>query len=148
MSEPEERKLPELPHDVIVDILSRLPCKSLLKFRCVSKQWNSIIRSHKFNKLQLSKSISDTSRQRVLLRLKPSFCSINYDDLDDFVEGHFEVISREDVPPLLADVYFLYGSYVVGQCHGLFCIKQIKWEETSFILWNPTTRESKEMGEK
>ncbi|CAM8915227.1 unnamed protein product [Rhodiola kirilowii] len=66
MSEPEERKLPELPHDVIVDILSRLPCKSLLKFRCVSKQWNSIIRSHKFNKLQLSKSISDTSRQRVL----------------------------------------------------------------------------------
>ncbi|CAM8921454.1 unnamed protein product [Rhodiola kirilowii] len=146
MSEPEERKLPELPHDAIVDILSRLPCKSLLKFRCVSKQWNSIIRSHKFTKLQLSKSIGDTSRQRVLLRLKPSFCSINYEDLDDFVEGHFEVISREDAPPLLADVdFFLYDSYVVGQCHGLFCIMMSKREETSFLLWNPTTRECKEV---
>ncbi|CAM9002585.1 unnamed protein product [Rhodiola kirilowii] len=59
----EERELPELPHDVIVDILSRLPCKSLVKFRCVSKQWNSLIRSHKFAKLQFS-TVTDPGLDR------------------------------------------------------------------------------------
>lgn len=32
-----------LPLDLIVEILKKLPTKSLMRFRCVSKQWSSII---------------------------------------------------------------------------------------------------------
>ncbi|CAM8915226.1 unnamed protein product [Rhodiola kirilowii] len=137
MSE-EERELPELPHDVIVDILSRIPCKSLVKFRCVSKQWNSLIRSPKFAELQFSRSFS---RQRVLLRSKP-FWSINYDDLDDFFEDQFEVMNEEDAPPMLADVD---DADLIGECNGLICMALTKQDQRSFLLWNPTSRECKEV---
>ncbi|CAM8968015.1 unnamed protein product [Rhodiola kirilowii] len=138
----EVRELPELPHDVIVDILSRLPCKCLVKFRCVSKQWNSLIRSHNFTKLKLSRSIGDTSRQRVLLRLKP-FYSVNYDDLDDFCGCRRKVIHEEDTPPPLANVNTFYNDYLVGECNGLICIMLKYSYGRIFLLWNPTIREFK-----
>ncbi|XP_010480512.1 PREDICTED: F-box protein At1g30790-like [Camelina sativa] len=41
-------KVEALPTDLEVEILSRLPSKSLMKLRCVSKIWSSIIRSQRF----------------------------------------------------------------------------------------------------
>jgi hypothetical protein len=32
-----------LPHDVVSDILSRLPVKSVCRFRCVSAEWRTLI---------------------------------------------------------------------------------------------------------
>ncbi|KAL9689398.1 hypothetical protein QQ045_009783 [Rhodiola kirilowii] len=56
----QEQQLPNIPHDIMVDILSRLPAKSLLKFR---------------------RTMANASQQRVLLSVKP-FWSIKYDDLE------------------------------------------------------------------
>ncbi|XP_010480603.1 PREDICTED: F-box protein At1g30790-like [Camelina sativa] len=41
-------KLDPLPTDLEVEILTKLPSKSLMKLRCVSKIWSSIIRSQRF----------------------------------------------------------------------------------------------------
>ncbi|GAB2298454.1 hypothetical protein Dimus_032519 [Dionaea muscipula] len=35
----------ELPKDVVVEILARLPTKSLIRFKCVCKRWFSLIGS-------------------------------------------------------------------------------------------------------
>ncbi|OEL25973.1 hypothetical protein BAE44_0013003 [Dichanthelium oligosanthes] len=32
-----------LPHDLVVEILSRLPAKSLCRFKCVSRSWRTLI---------------------------------------------------------------------------------------------------------
>ncbi|XP_039157315.1 putative F-box protein At3g16210 [Eucalyptus grandis] len=34
---------PKLPHDAVVQILKRLPVRSLLRFRCVCRSWRSTI---------------------------------------------------------------------------------------------------------
>ncbi|KAL0676911.1 hypothetical protein Bca4012_004892 [Brassica carinata] len=47
-----------LPTDLITEILSRLPAKSLARFRSVSKQWASIIDQTQFKHLFLTKSSS------------------------------------------------------------------------------------------
>lgn len=41
-------KLDQIPTDLEVEILTKLPAKSLMKFLCVSKMWSSIIRSQSF----------------------------------------------------------------------------------------------------
>ncbi|ESQ46493.1 hypothetical protein EUTSA_v10000643mg, partial [Eutrema salsugineum] len=55
-----------LPLDVMVEVFSKLHVKSLFKFRCVSKQWCSIICSRSFIDSFMSLSLS---RPRILLCL-------------------------------------------------------------------------------
>uniref|UniRef100_A0A2N9I433 F-box domain-containing protein n=1 Tax=Fagus sylvatica TaxID=28930 RepID=A0A2N9I433_FAGSY len=45
-----------LPKDVIIEILSRLPAKSLLRFKCVCKEWCSIIQDQVFIETHLNKA--------------------------------------------------------------------------------------------
>ncbi|KAM7488526.1 hypothetical protein LguiB_026010 [Lonicera macranthoides] len=45
-----ESELLHIPQEIIDDILSRLPAKSLLRFKCVCKQWCSILSNPNFKK--------------------------------------------------------------------------------------------------
>ncbi|ESQ46842.1 hypothetical protein EUTSA_v10028258mg, partial [Eutrema salsugineum] len=49
----QEKKIMELPHDLMEQIFERLPVKSLLRFKSVSKRWKSTIESPNFNKRHL-----------------------------------------------------------------------------------------------
>ncbi|BAU01233.1 hypothetical protein VIGAN_11042400 [Vigna angularis var. angularis] len=46
----------KLPDDLIPEILSWLPVKNLMRLRCVSMTWNSLIMNPYFVKLYLKKS--------------------------------------------------------------------------------------------
>ncbi|XP_010476675.1 PREDICTED: putative F-box protein At1g31090 isoform X2 [Camelina sativa] len=48
-----------LPNDLIYEILSRLPAKSIKRFRCVSKLWESIICRKDFTELFHTRSLSN-----------------------------------------------------------------------------------------
>lgn len=57
ISDKEEQKEKEkedqnlgLPHELIVEILLRLPIRSLLRFKCVSTSWRSLISNPHFTK--------------------------------------------------------------------------------------------------
>ena len=49
----------ELSPDIIEEILIRLPIKSLLRFRCVCKEWKSLIGKNNFIKAHMNRAISD-----------------------------------------------------------------------------------------
>lgn len=59
--------LDNLPNEVIVEILSRLPLKSLVSFMSVSKTWYSLISSPHFIATHLNRAISDPQYPPYLL---------------------------------------------------------------------------------
>ncbi|CAA0320771.1 unnamed protein product [Arabidopsis thaliana] len=56
--------LDSIPTDLILDILSRLPTKSIARFHCVSKLWSSMLASQDFTRLFVNRS---SSNPRLLL---------------------------------------------------------------------------------
>ncbi|XP_012833178.1 PREDICTED: F-box/kelch-repeat protein At3g23880-like [Erythranthe guttata] len=128
--------------DHIEEILSRLPVKSLLRFRCVSKSWRALISSKRFIKAHLEHSRKDTTNftRHVIvststppggIRLKhcslpPLFCGLVADSSD----VDFPITNR-------------VGSVCIrGNCNGLVCVVI---DKKHIYLWNPSTRKFKEM---
>ncbi|KAM7503293.1 hypothetical protein LguiB_002197 [Lonicera macranthoides] len=130
-----------IPPELILHILSWLPPKSLLRFRCVSKSWCSLISSPNFitmhtRKLKLTNPNATT---RTLVRhysktLKKELYSVHFDnesfDLDNDVKIEFPFRSQ-------ARYYFR----IVGCSNGLICLSDDLFGYTNIIiLWNPAIR--------
>ncbi|KAK6138796.1 hypothetical protein DH2020_027460 [Rehmannia glutinosa] len=125
--------IPKLPDDVIIEILSRLPVQSILKFRCVCKSWLSSISSQKFVKTHLknSKKDSDFRQHRIMLNCRGNFKQFSVRSL--LYEPIIDTFDTNDVAynPTKS------VNWVVGSCDGLICVATNKKD---LILWNPSTR--------
>ncbi|KAK6133845.1 hypothetical protein DH2020_032395 [Rehmannia glutinosa] len=124
---------PELPGDVIIEILSWLPVQSILKFRCVCKSWLSSISSQQFVKTHLRNSKQDSNfrHHRIILNCRSNFKQFSIPSL--LYEPIIDAFDMNDVaynPKKLAN-------WVVGSCDGLICAAINK---KHMILWNPSTR--------
>ncbi|KAL3721389.1 hypothetical protein ACJRO7_033820 [Eucalyptus globulus] len=114
---------PKLPNDVAVEILKRLPARSLFRFRCVCRSWRSTIDDSRFVALHWSHSALDTSsRYLVCLDLG-----------DDAVQSPCSLFPNDD----------RYG--FVGSCNGLICVAKSSGDgiERAVYLWNLFTRKHK-----
>ncbi|KAJ1424958.1 F-box-like domain superfamily [Sesbania bispinosa] len=124
---------PPFPCDLICEILTRLPVKSLMRFKCVCKQWKSLISDTHFAKLHLSRSTMDPtmSHHQLLLPTRT---------------GQGEVIScsvkslfNDPVTPYENVEFRLRHKYeILGTCNGLVCLTDYR---NGYVrLWNPSTR--------
>ncbi|GMP56610.1 hypothetical protein CsSME_00021029 [Camellia sinensis var. sinensis] len=103
--------LPSLPEEIVIEIFSRLPLKSLVKFTLVSKQWRALIQSV---------SVKIVPRNNVLVRGRFSLHSIDQDFLVKIVDE-----------PVKKNPYEIFGS-----CNGLLLIRI----RDHLFLWNPLTK--------
>ena len=128
---------PILFDELIIDILSRLPVKSLLKFRCVSKPWKSLISYIHFVKKQLRQSNTNLHINHHRLLLAPS--KINCESAESCsVKSLFDnsfTIAEDLSYPLICKKYG-----IVGTCNGLVCLADTNSKSMHIRFWNPTTR--------
>ncbi|XP_057801697.1 F-box/kelch-repeat protein At3g23880-like [Salvia miltiorrhiza] len=131
-----------LPKEIIEEILPRLPVKSLLRFRCVSKSWGSLIVSKIFVKKHHQNSMNNPSfpQQRVIIQKNsdewPMQCS-----LMSILSGPTNTIP---LSPLADPTNTTVTGYEIrGCCNGLLCIRN----DENIQLWNPSTRISKKLPE-
>ncbi|GMI96157.1 hypothetical protein like AT3G23880 [Hibiscus trionum] len=122
---------PSCPQEIVVEILSYLPVKSLLRFTCVSKSWKTLKSDPFFIKKHL-KTDPKFSKKRVL---------INSGGAQIRGITTFSVNAIFD-DPIVTNTTFEDLSYewVVGSCDGLICIAT---SQDAIILVNPTLRVSK-----
>ncbi|XP_050217357.1 F-box protein At3g07870-like [Mercurialis annua] len=120
-----------LAEDVIFQILSRLPAKSVLKFSCVCKLWNSIIKSPNF----ISTFSSNRHHPYILLShidCDVYKCSMRFDDKD-----FDEYVSLQPLCKLPSKYE------VIGSSNGLVCLNYYESSHIyKLIIWNPCIRKS------
>ncbi|CAL9216051.1 unnamed protein product [Arabidopsis halleri] len=120
-----------LPHDVCEQILERLPVKSLLRFKCVSKQWRSTIESRRFKETQLIRRQSQDPDVLLVSVADNSVANPNIEALKSLVVG--SSVSVKIPTPWENTLYQVCSS----SCDGLVCLYDV---DNSSIVVNPTTR--------
>lgn len=125
---------PDLSEDVILEILLRLPVKTLVRFKCVCKQWYTIIESQSFIKQHFGQR---SNQERLLVR----HYKCNEDlhayalFLDDVCSG-FEEPAHLQMPNLIFEL--------LGPVNGVFCLVG---QSRDLALLNPATRQLKPLPE-
>ncbi|KAK6134424.1 hypothetical protein DH2020_031856 [Rehmannia glutinosa] len=126
-----------LPQEVLINILTRLPPKSLIKFRCVSKSWNSLISSPYFITLHAQQSTCATNHFIIRSYSKNQNAEIYsvHSDSDEFHEQNDIRIEN----PFRDSTRFYYR--IVGSSNGVLCLSDNLFGHThSIFLWNPVIR--------
>ncbi|XP_057427043.1 F-box protein CPR1-like [Lotus japonicus] len=130
------------PLDLLMEILSWLPVKTLIRFACISKSLKSLIfNDPSFAKLHLNRSPKNT---HILLNIEDE--PYEFENEDSWVVPCSVDCLMED-PSSMIDVeecYFLKGNHlVIGSCNGLVCLGNFydvgPIEEFWVQLWNPST---------
>ena len=114
----------DLPQELIPAILLRLPVKSLLRFKCVSRSWFSIISDDTFAKLQFE--LSAASNHKILCYGDSELRSI---DPDAMFHDH------PDTVKLLVPHHLPVYVSIQGSCRGFIMLQQYP----DLIIWNPST---------
>ncbi|KAM3222292.1 F-box protein like [Capsicum annuum] len=139
-----------LPPNLLLEILSRLPVISLLRFRCVSKQWCSLISSPHFISIHLSLA-TVMATPNATATATPLFL-LRHLSIRPKKQEKYSVYlhpSKTENLILVKELNFPFktdsGNHfrVVGFCNGLFCLSDdfFRYRDT-VILWNPAIRKS------
>ncbi|XP_047329381.1 F-box protein At5g07610-like [Impatiens glandulifera] len=127
-------------HDLLLEILIRLPIKSLLRFKSVSKQWQSVISDQRFARRWRPTSSSPSGLFfHWFLSVYVSLPHIDFIPLDN------KINSSTTYPPNLQFFPYLYGVKFMNSANGLLCcvvcskLKPIK--VFSYHVINPSTRQ-------
>jgi len=121
--------LPYLPHELIIQILLRLPVKSLIRFKCVCKSWFSLISDNHFANSHFEITASTHTRRILLTNVFPDFEPISI----DFEPSIHDDIASPDLHYLFPDSYF--GLQIKGSCRGFILLHA----HSNFYLLNPAT---------
>ncbi|PHT29252.1 hypothetical protein CQW23_31124 [Capsicum baccatum] len=128
--------------EIVVDILSRLPVRSLLRFKCVSKIWMALISEPYFTMKHLKLAKNNQNSPKILF-------------LKDMFTSHLSSLTPASLPLAqftenVQKLDWLYGSKprnckIYCCCDGLVLVGVRKYDNIihlMILLWNPSTRES------
>ncbi|XP_051187801.1 F-box protein At5g07610 [Lolium perenne] len=124
-----------LTNDLVVEILSRLPARSVCRFKCVSRTWRDLI-SHSVNRKKLAQTLA-------------GFFTMHDDDTDTMPWSvlHFTNVSGR-APPLISPSFDFLPVHTrvfpLNSCNGLIlCACDPIGDMTEFhdFVCNPTTKE-------
>ncbi|KAK1394868.1 F-box and associated interaction domain protein [Heracleum sosnowskyi] len=118
---------------LIAEILCRLPVKILLRFRCVSKPWRSLIDSPCFVKAHVKRSIECKIKPGIIINSFFSY-SVDFDSL------HNNAPTAIQISEPLRTLLFATGD--VGSCNGLHCLYNL---QSDLFLWNPAMRKYRKL---
>ncbi|KAK9070119.1 hypothetical protein SSX86_010519 [Deinandra increscens subsp. villosa] len=122
----------DLCEEIIIEIFSRLPTKSLLRFRTVSKSLYALIGSPRFIR---SHALRSPKRYAITheVRHQEHARSLNMYT----IHSESQLSSYAGITP----IKYPFGNnrtHIMGSCDGVLCVYD--WTMKAFHLWNPSIR--------
>ncbi|KAL1823869.1 hypothetical protein ACET3Z_010647 [Daucus carota] len=148
----EQVEINKMPEDMMVEILSRLPVKTLVTLRSVCELWKSYISHPHFANLQIARNMTNPE-------FYDFFIAHCYDEGRRWPykpsQHKLYVINKKNIhKPMALDLPLPSCSEpnrfsVVGSCNGLLCLAYFgsrkKKRQHRIYLWNPVTRQHKDV---
>jgi len=119
----------DLPPEILAEILSRLPVKSLFRFRSTSKSLKSLIDSQKFINLHLKNTLNFNL---ILCHNYTNFYQLRFPNLTTPIPLNHPFTRRNSKNIVL-----------LGSCNGLLAISNSEFvfsNPKEITFWNPTIR--------
>ncbi|KAI8557007.1 hypothetical protein RHMOL_Rhmol05G0300400 [Rhododendron molle] len=135
-----------LPFEITIEILSRLPVKSLLRFKSVCKTWYDLIKTHYFvsKHLQTQSTLNSTSLLVTTYNRKTKNHAVSLVSNDGPIILDFPFLKRRKFTlrsrEYTGKSYFSIG----GICNGLVCMNLTSFG-SPLVLCNPSTRQFREL---
>ncbi|OMO67795.1 hypothetical protein CCACVL1_20309 [Corchorus capsularis] len=126
----ERQRQIEIPGDVLMDILAKLPVKSLKRFSCVCKSWSSSFQTSYFVTQHYQNNLQNNNLNFLVHFYDNKSSSENSSPLST------EKVKDFSVEEKISDFR------VIGFCNGIFCLRDFSRQGRDG-LWNPSTREFK-----
>ncbi|KAK7355366.1 hypothetical protein VNO80_14621 [Phaseolus coccineus] len=127
-----------LPEELMMEILSRVPVKDLMRFRCTSKWMSHLVLDRAFVKLHLQRCSKNTN---ILLTIgdyesNETIYSATSCSLQSLLQNPSSTIDYSH--------RFNHNYIVLGVCNGLVCLQDSHrgddFEDFWVRFWNPSTR--------
>ncbi|WMV53425.1 hypothetical protein MTR67_046810 [Solanum verrucosum] len=121
----------QFPEEILVNILSRLHVRSLVRFKCVSKFWTTLISDPYFTKKHLNRARNDQDSQKLLIYQwgpKDSTFSLYCCPLSPVQH------CPSTLKPRNCLIHCCYNGLVIIEIRAKYRVK--------ILLWNPSIRES------
>ncbi|OMO54627.1 hypothetical protein CCACVL1_27711 [Corchorus capsularis] len=133
----------QLPEEIDMEILERLPVKSLIRFKSVCKSWKSLISASCFIDHHFSRSAANSNKVGIALARE-------YKGGRSYCEIYIKIINLS--PTSLGETTSFIEHVVtecqktrpLGWCRGLLLLS-VDCRDCKLLLSNPSTRESKEI---
>ncbi|KAF8391085.1 hypothetical protein HHK36_023385 [Tetracentron sinense] len=131
-TEEEKDSLSKLPRDILLDIFSRIPAKSLFDSRWVCKSWLNLVRDPRLAKIHLTRATQNENPSIIFES------DGNLYLLDNLEESN--VLLKLKFPFMASNPSF----ELVGSCNGLVCVREALDINHSIYIFNPVTGECAE----
>ncbi|KAM7497637.1 hypothetical protein LguiA_022051 [Lonicera macranthoides] len=131
-----------IPPELVVNILSWLPTRSLIRFRCVCKSWCSLISSPNFIDIhthQLDASLNHNTRLLAMRRTGP----VNKRNKAYLLDFDSEMLCVDDETVGIDYPFPIPAQLCCTSCNGLFLVSCSVFQG----LWNPSIRRKLVLGE-
>lgn len=126
----------DLPREIVADILSRIPVKTIVHCRCVCKRWRNILSEPYFVNLHLSRSPAGLIIHQGVAQLKIDILKLGeLDDKPDQHDIHHDPLMRFDLGLCSKDSRM----WLSGSVNGLICLRN--YSDDTTCICNPITRE-------
>ncbi|KAH1091747.1 hypothetical protein J1N35_019004 [Gossypium stocksii] len=127
----------EFPEVLVMEILSKLPVRSLTHFNCVCKYWCSSFQTPRLISKHHHNNLKSNNLNLLLIRcdgntFQPYFSQLSNQKADK----KYVVKQNIHLPFFKNAIPFVYGA-----CHGLLCLQETSTNKAA--IWNPSTREFK-----